>query len=203
MIDKSMRKATATRISPDIIKIHYTGGGDCLWMDMYLDRSNGQMLADSDIGAYSMRISLKEVEWVNKPFFDYVCGALANEDWLLYHVVNVNHLPVKFDAEASGQNLIQMCEEYGFDETELDAIKCIVEDASDYNDMKAWSAIIEVETADGDWPLPEEWETCKVTRYTAWQKRFAEICRENIAPAIRELLFREECDHGEHAGSAF
>ena len=36
MIDKTLRKATAERHGP-VVVVHYTGGGDCLWLNMYLD----------------------------------------------------------------------------------------------------------------------------------------------------------------------
>ena len=34
MIDKTLRKATAERHGP-VVVIRMTGGGDCLWMNMY------------------------------------------------------------------------------------------------------------------------------------------------------------------------
>ena len=36
MINKTLRKATAERHGP-VVVVRYTGGGDCLWLNMYLD----------------------------------------------------------------------------------------------------------------------------------------------------------------------
>ena len=46
--------------------------------------------------------------------------------------------------------------------------------------------------------LPDEWWDCMVERYTPWQKRFAEICREVIVPAIRAMVEKEDVEDGQN-----
>ena len=62
MIDKTMRKATAERNGP-VVVVRYTGGGDCLWLNMYLDCEHGQMTCDSD-----MHNAIKGVTWKCVPY---------------------------------------------------------------------------------------------------------------------------------------
>ena len=40
MIDKTLRKAKAERYG-NLIVVRMTGGGDCLWMNLYLDKATG------------------------------------------------------------------------------------------------------------------------------------------------------------------
>ena len=43
----------------------------------------------------------------------------------------------------------------------------------------------------------DEWWNCMVERYTPWQLRFAEICREVIVPAIRAMVEKEDVENGQ------
>ena len=54
MYDKSKWK-TVVEKHGNIIAVHFTGGGECLWLNMYLDTEDWQMTCDSDIGAYAYR----------------------------------------------------------------------------------------------------------------------------------------------------
>ena len=48
MYDKSKWK-TVVEKHGNIIAVHFTGGGECLWLNMYLDTEDWQMTCDSDI----------------------------------------------------------------------------------------------------------------------------------------------------------
>ena len=80
MIDKSLRKATAERYG-DMIVVHMHGGGDCLWLNMYLDGATGQMTCDSDIGSYAYHWG-RHID-KRKSWLDFCGEGLSFEEWLL------------------------------------------------------------------------------------------------------------------------
>lgn len=82
MIDKSIRKTTATRHGP-MVTVSVTGGLDCLWLLIYLDCEHGQMTCDSDIGSYAYHWG--NIKDNDKDFLRFFNLWLANEGWLDGH----------------------------------------------------------------------------------------------------------------------
>ena len=74
MIDKSRWK-TRVEKQGNIIAIYFTGGGECLWLNMYLDTEHWQMTCDSDIGA--MLTSTIDLH-------DYGSRGLYGKTWIAY-----------------------------------------------------------------------------------------------------------------------
>ena len=93
MINKTLRKATAERHGP-VVVVRYTGGGDCLWLNMYLDCEHGQMTCDSDIGSYSYNFG----RCVRKgdDFLRFCTELFAKEEWLLRKCIDDKCVPKKF-----------------------------------------------------------------------------------------------------------
>ena len=107
MIDKSLRKAKAERYG-NLIVVHMIGGGDCLWLNMYLDGDAGQMTCDSDIGSYAYH-------WGPEPnSFDWTgfwCKWLSNAEWLLRKCCGERKAEKQFDLDATLEELrLQMME---------------------------------------------------------------------------------------------
>lgn len=57
-----------------IIAVYVEGDPMCLWMRMYLDCRNGQMVCDSDIGHFACRMPIK---------VDTFSNWLEYTDWML------------------------------------------------------------------------------------------------------------------------
>lgn len=184
MIDKSVRKAKAERFG-NLIVVRMTGGEDCLWMNMYLDEETGQMTCDSDIGSYAYhwgRHNDKRENWT-----DFCCEWLSNEGWLLRKCCGERGAKMYFDAEKSSMELMKMFIEENDDDVDTYGQERCLEIANGYQDEKEWCVALNVAADDCGVDLPEEWWDCIVKDYTPWQKRFAEICREVIVPAIRAM----------------
>lgn len=185
MIDKSLRKATAERCG-DLIAVRMTGGGDCLWLNMYLDGATGQMTCDSDIGSYAYHWGRHKNDTLS--WTDFCCQWLSNEEWLLRKCIGERHEPLYFDRDDSKRALINMCADE-MDDTELgeglEALEGVLEEADGYDDLNSWVAVVNALTDERNIALPDGWGECLTERYTPWQRRFAEICREVIVPAIR------------------
>ena len=73
-------------------------------------------------------------------------------------------------------------------------VERVLEAAGGYDDRREFAAALNVAAVMRSFDLPDEWWNCLVERYTPWQKRFAEICREVIVPAIREMEAMEEME---------
>ena len=191
MIDKSLRKATAERYG-DLIVVRMTGDGDCLWLNMYLDGDAGQMTCDSDIGSYAYH-------WGPEPnSFDWTgfwCEWLANEEWLLRKCCGERNAEMGFDLDATLEELrLRMMEGKEDDENAQAYVEYVLEAAADYDTRREFAVALNVAADIQRVDLPEEWVDCIVERYTPWQLRFAEICREVIVPAIRKMDAKEYGD---------
>lgn len=188
MIDKSKRKATVER-SGTMVVVRMTGGPDCLWLNMYLDTVGWQMTCDSDIGSYSYHWGKQSVN-IRRGFVDFCIDWLSDEHWLLRKCVDEKHLEKEVDLSASGKELREMMLEYGADDREMDRIDDVLDEAAGCSDRREWCAVIERADERGEIELPDEWWSCIAENYTPWQKRFAEICREVVVPAL--LTMRTE-----------
>lgn len=187
MIDKSLRKATAERYG-DLIVVRMTGGGDCLWMNMYLDGDAGQMTCDSDIGSYAYQWGNNtEDDWT-----DFWCKWLSNEKWLLRKCCGERNAEMDFDQDATLEELrLRMMEGKEDDENAQAYVEYVLEAAADYDTRREFAVALNVAADIQRVDLPEEWWNCLVERYTPCQLRFAEICREVIVPAIRKMDMKE------------
>lgn len=192
MIDKSLRKATAQRYE-NLIVVRMTGGGDCLWLNMYLDEATGQMTCDSDIGSYAYhwgRHTDERQNWV-----DFCCEWLSCEEWLLRKCCGERNAEKEFDCDATiGDLRLRLMEGKEEDEDAQWEVERLLEAAGDYDERREFATALNVAAEMRSFDLPDEWWNCLVERYTPWQKRFAEICREVIVPAIREMEEREEME---------
>ena len=98
MIDKSLRKATAERFG-DLIVVRMIGGGDCLWLNMYLDGDTGQMTCDSDIGSYAYHWGRGTPLYGN--WTEFCCNWLSNSEWLLRKCCGERNAKMGFDQDAT------------------------------------------------------------------------------------------------------
>lgn len=185
MIDKSKWK-TVVEKHGNIIAVHFTGGGECLWLNMYLDTEDWQMTCDSDIGAYAYR-------W-GKPrnggesFLSFCCRWLYDDEWLLRKCIGEKNRK-QFYGDRTADSLRYIVKEwYGGEEYDQSALEEILDEAAGYTDSpEAWFAIVDLMARNQDFELPEEWYYCGVYDYSPWQKRFAEICAESIVPELEKL----------------
>lgn len=189
MIDKSMRKATVEQQGTMIV-VRMTGGMDCLWLNMYLDTIAGQMTCDSDIGFYAYHWGKGAIK--TESFVQLCVRWLADENWLLRKCIGERHADKGFDAEETRRNLIEAYKEENEhpDETDCDTyfLEEAISRANQFDDVDAWSAVLQEAATSLDIELPEEWWDCIKRDYTPWQKRFAEICREVIVPELEKLI---------------
>lgn len=187
MIDKSLRKAKAERYG-NLIVVRMIGGGDCLWMNMYLDGDAGQMTCDSDIGSYAYQWGNNtEDDWT-----DFWCKWLSNEKWLLRKCCGERNAEMGVDQDATLEELrLRMMEGKEDDENAQAYVEYVLEAAADYDTRREFAVALNVAADIQRVDLPEEWRDCLVERYTPWQLRFAEICREVIVPAIRKMDMKE------------
>ena len=189
MTDKSMRKATAKRCG-NVIVIHMDGGEDCLWLNMYLDEHEGQMTCDSDIGSYAYhwgRNISKSQSWT-----DFCCQWLSNSEWLLRKCCGERKTERAFDRKQSINNLREYFKQTNENADEQEKFEEVLEIAEGYDDERSFAVALNVAADERRIDLPEEWWNCLDTYYTPWQRRFAEICREVIVPAIRAMEACEE-----------
>lgn len=160
--------------------IHMKGGPDCLWLNMYLDSKKWQMTCDSDVGHYAYRWSAS-----SKDFEEFCLNWLAKEDWLLRKCVAEQHLERAFDIDRTVDGLRKICLEYGDDDFDVDQLDDVIDEAYSFSQSAdAWSAAIQLAAEVQGVELPEEWYECICMEYTPQQKRFAEICREVLVPAL-------------------
>lgn len=187
MIDKTLRKATAERHGP-VVVVRYTGGGDCLWLNMYLDCEHGQMTCDSDIGFYAYHWGRG---WGEEDFISFCIRWFSNEEWLLRKCIGEYHVPKAFDQYETVMNLREAYDDIHNRGDEYD-VDCefdeVLEDARQFDNKDQFTAALSVVADERGVELPEEWWSCIVEDYTPWQKRFAEICREVIAPELKRMM---------------
>lgn len=185
MIDKSLRKATAERYG-DLIVVRMKGSEDCLWMNMYLDKATGQMTCDSDIGSYAYHWGRGTPLYGN--WTEFCCNWLSNSEWLLRKCCGERNAEMGFDQDATLEELrLRMMEGKEDDENAQAYVEYVLEAAADYDTRREFAVALNVAADIQRVDLPEEWWDCLVERYTPWQLRFAEICREVIVPAIRAI----------------
>lgn len=185
MIDKTQRRATVER-NGSIVAVRMRGGPDCLWLDMYLDVEDWQMTCDSDVGFYAYHWGRRNAG-DNRDFIEFCVGWLSNEEWLLRKCVDEQRVERKFDREQTMRNLRRLFAEQCADDAGTYALENAFDMASEYSDAALWVAALVTAADCLRLHLPEEWYEYIVEDYTPWQKRFAEICREVIAPALKGL----------------
>ena len=191
MINKTLRKATAERHGP-VVVVRYTGGGDCLWLNMYLDCKYGQMTCDSDIGSYSYKYRCADND---DDFILFCIKWLANEEWLLRKCIGEKHEELEFDRHETVLNLRKAYDDIhnSGDEYEPDCeFDEVLDVANGYDNKDQFIAALSVLADERGVELPEEWWTCIVEDYTTRQKRFAEICREVIVPELKRMMDSKE-----------
>lgn len=188
MIDKTLRKAKAERHG-NLIVVRMTGGGDCLWLNMYLDMDIGQMTCDSDIGSYAYYWGAnKQINWA-----EFWYKWLSNGEWLLHKCCGERNAEKKFDRDATIGNLrLQLMEGREENEDARWDVERVLKAAGGFDTKSAFAMALNAAAKAYDVDLPDEWWNCMVERYTPYQLRFAEICREVIVPAIRNMD-RKEC----------
>ena len=97
-----------------------------------------------------------------------------------------------FDQDATLEELrLRMMEGKEDDENAQAYVEYVLEAAANYDTRREFAVALNVAADIQRVDLPEEWWDCLVERYTPWQLRFAEICREVIVPAIREMNMKE------------
>ena len=186
VFDKSKWK-TVVEKHGNIIVVHFTGGGECLWLNMYLDMEHWQMTCDSDIGAYTYCWGKQRNP--NESFLSFCCRWMYDGEWLLRKCIGEKNKK-QFYADRTAESLRDIVEEwYGGEEYDKDALEEILDEASGYSDnAQAWFAVVGRMAEEQDFELPEEWYCCGIYDYSVWQKRFAEICAESIVPELEKLL---------------
>lgn len=183
MFDKSKRRATVKRCG-SIVVIHMTGGGDCLWLNMYLDEDAWQMTCDSDIGFYAYHWGKRAHS--SDSFLQFCCRWLSDDEWLLRKCIGERHVPLEFDRDRTVESLREMyAQEHDSEDLDMFDLEDALDEAYAHSDKAAWCAALQMAADVNRVELPEEWWSCIYEEYTPHQKRFAEICREVIVPAIR------------------
>lgn len=192
MINKTKRKATVERCGSMVV-IRMIGGPDCLWLNMYLDTDTWSMTCDSDIGFYAYHWGRGSSN--RETFLPFCLRWLADGDWLLRTCIGERHVDKGCDYEKTRQALLNAYKEENTDEDKPDVDTYYIEEAlsraAQFDDPDEFAAVLQAEADSLGVDLPEEWWECIERDYTPWQKRFAEICKEVIVPAIR----RQEDDH--------
>lgn len=184
MIERRKRKATAEQHG-SLVVIRMTGGGDCLWLNMYLDTEEGQMTCDSDIGFYAYRWGRNISK--DESFLQFCCRWMNDEEWLLRKCIGERHIPLDFDRDKTVKVLREMYEDWNDDDSAID-FEDALDEAYQTNGKNEWCAVFQYAANANNVELPDEWWSCIVEEYTPWQKRFAEICREVIVPELKRLI---------------
>ena len=195
MTNKILRGTTAERYGP-VVVVCYTGGDDCLWLNMYLDSEHGQMACDSDIGSYSYNWG----KCIHKGY-DFLCFCikwLADEDWVLRKCIDDKNVPKEFNWDETVPNLRKVYDDIRNNWDEDYGVCCSFDEmldvANGYDNKDQLIAALSVMADYRGIELPDEWWGCIVEDYTPQQKRFAEICRKDIAPKLKELLMENKYD---------
>lgn len=188
MIYKNQRTASVEHAGSMVI-VRMIGGPDCLWLNMYLDKNECQMTCDSDIGLYAYHWGRSNS--MQKRFIEHCINWLSDENWLLRKCVGERHIDKGWDYTKTRQNLRNAYIEENTDEDDPDCDTYWFDEAlsraSQFDNVDAFAAVLQAEADSLGVDLPEEWYECIERDYTPWQKRFAEICREVIVPALKQL----------------
>lgn len=167
-------KATAEKCG-HIIAVYVEGDHACLWMRMYLDCRNGQMTCDSDIGHFACVMPINAYPFSHN---------LRKTEWLLRKCVNP--FDMKFNVIASENFLREIVRE---GEGDLDGLESVLMSARGYEDNSdAWIIAVDWIAKYECFDLPYNWTDCVIRYYTEQQKRFAEICRDVIAPEVERVM---------------
>ena len=197
MIDKSLRKATAECYGPMVV-VRYTGGDDCLWLNMYLDCETWQMTCDSDIGSYSYHWYRWGRTWDGEDFISFCIRWFSNEEWLLRKCIDDKNVPKEFNWHETMLNLRKVYDDIRNNRDEDSGVYCssdeVLDVANGYDNKDQLIAALSTMADERGVELPDEWWSCIVEDYTPQQKRFAEICREDIVPKLKELLMENKYD---------
>lgn len=197
MSNTSPRQVTM-EMAGKVLVIYVRGGGDCLWLHMYLDIDKWQMTCDSDVGHYSFYWGHQLSR--HRDFVEFCIEWLADENWLLRKCVGERHVQRDFLREKAQENLRRMIIEYNEDDENFDVenLDDLIAASTGYDDANAWAMVVSYEAYSHDIQLPEEWYECIEEDYTPMQKRFAEICRETIVPELKRLKeFEKKMIRGE------
>lgn len=178
-----------------MIVIRVVGGADCLWMNMYLDTNEWQMTCESDIGTYAYWFGCPK--FPTEGFEDFCCQWLKNEKWVLRECVLEKGVPLAFNAEKTKENIREAYAqwkelEYPDDDGQLAELEEVLADVYDTDSEGEWRAVLVSAAEKHGFELPEEWWEFIAEDYTPWQKRFAKICKETIAPELRKFCEQEE-----------
>lgn len=186
MTDKTQRKATAEQHGSVVI-IRMTGGLDCLWLRMYLDTEAWQMTCDSDIGSYAY--SWGKPASGAETFTEFCCRWLYDDEWLLRKCIGERHEAKAFDVDASVTALREAFLEYNGEDADTSDLEEVLDEARAYSDnADMWCVAVSILADEWSIEMPDEWYQCIEKDYTQWQKRFAKICREVIAPALHRFI---------------
>ena len=195
MTNKILSGTTAERHGP-VVVVRYTGDDYCLWLNMYLDCEHRQMTCDSNIGSYSYNWG----RCIHKGngFLRFCVEWLADEDWLLRKCVDDKCMPKKFNWHETMFNLQKVYDDIRNNWDEDYGVCCTFDEmldvANGYDNKDQLIAALSVMADDRGLELPDEWWNCIVEDYTPQQKRFAEICRKDIVPKLKELLMENKYD---------
>lgn len=194
---KAKRQVTMT-MNGTVLAISVRGGGDCLWLHMYLDIDKWQMTCDSDVGHYAFYWG--GMHTFRRDFIEFCIEWLTDEDWLLRKCVGEKHGQRDFLREKSEGALRRMLIEYNEGDVNFDVenLDDVLVAAAGYEDAYVWTTVVRYEAYSHGIELPEEWYECIREDYTPMQKRFAEICRETIVPELKRLKeFEKKMIRGE------
>ena len=195
MTNRILRGTTAERHG-SVVVVRYTGDDHCLWLNMYLDCETWQMTCDSDIGSYSYNWG----KCIHKgdDFLQFCIKWFADEDWLLRKCIDDKNVPKEFNWHETMLNLRKVCDDIHINWDEDYGVYCtfdeVLDVANGYDNKDQLIAALSVMADDRGIELPDEWWNCIVEDYTPQQKRFAEICREDIVPKLKELLMENKYD---------
>lgn len=167
----------------EVVIIRMRGGPDCMWLNMYLDTRDWQMTCDSDVGSYAFRFGPPRI---SRSFLRFCIDWLGDENYLLRKCVGEMRLDKTLMLEETESAFRAMIYEfYGDEEFDEDALDGILCDAEGYSDTaQSWAFAVQVHAEWADFQLPEEWYECVREGYSPMQKRFAEICKNTIAPEL-------------------
>lgn len=167
-------KATAEKCG-HIIAVYVEDDPMCLWMRMYLDCRNGQMTCDSDIGHFACVMPINAYPFAHN---------LMKTEWLLMKCVEP--FDMAFRLELSIDRLREMAID---EELDIEELNDVIYEAGDHTqNAESWLTALKLIADRKGFELPEEWYDCIIRMYTKQQMRFAEICRDVIAPEVERVM---------------
>ncbi len=183
------KRQVTLEMSGTVLVVRVRGGGDCLWLHMYLDMDKWQMTCDSDVGHYAFYWGMQHTK--HRDFIEFCTEWLADDNWLLRKCVGERHGDMCFLRERAEEALRSMVIECscGDEDFDIELLNDILQEASGYEESShAWALAVQMLADRHDFILPDDWYECIEEDYTPMQKRFAEICRETIVPELKRLM---------------